>query len=61
MSDNPLNKRIAGHCPAWPTNDRLTDIESKAFLHYNAKHQPWVARANHHDHIDRYRTGTSDV
>jgi len=44
MSDNPLNKRIAGHCPAWPTNDRLTDIESKAVLHYNAKHQPWIAR-----------------
>ncbi|MEA9553663.1 hypothetical protein VC253_18100 [Xanthomonas campestris] len=30
MSENPLSKCIAGQCPAWPTNDRLTDIESKA-------------------------------
>jgi bifunctional DNA-binding transcriptional regulator/antitoxin component of YhaV-PrlF toxin-antitoxin module len=40
MSDNPLCNHFAGHCPAWPTNDRLTDIDSKAVLHYRARHQP---------------------
>ncbi len=25
MSDNPLNKHVPGHCPAWPTKDRLTE------------------------------------
>ena len=25
MSDNPLNKHVHGHCPAWPTKDRLTE------------------------------------
>uniref|UniRef100_E6QH68 Uncharacterized protein n=1 Tax=mine drainage metagenome TaxID=410659 RepID=E6QH68_9ZZZZ len=25
MSDNPLNKHVPGHCPVWPTNDRLTE------------------------------------
>nr|AIZ06023.1 hypothetical protein [Kluyvera cryocrescens]QOQ31166.1 hypothetical protein [Escherichia coli] len=40
MSDNPLCNNFAGQCPAWPTNDRLTDIDGKAFLHYYVKHQP---------------------
>jgi hypothetical protein len=25
MSDNPLDKHVAGHCPDWPANVRLTD------------------------------------
>ena len=25
MSDNPLNKHVPGHCPSWPTKDRLTE------------------------------------
>ena len=37
MSDNPLCNNFAGQCPAWPTNDRLTDIDGKAFLHYYVK------------------------
>jgi bifunctional DNA-binding transcriptional regulator/antitoxin component of YhaV-PrlF toxin-antitoxin module len=46
MSDNPLFKRFAGQCPAWPTNDRLTDIDGKAFLHYSAKRQPTRLRGH---------------
>ena len=46
MSDNPLCKHVSGQCPAWPPNDRLTDIDGKAFLHYHVEHQP--ARLREH-------------
>jgi bifunctional DNA-binding transcriptional regulator/antitoxin component of YhaV-PrlF toxin-antitoxin module len=46
MSDNPSSKWLSDKCPTWPTNDRLTDIDSNAFLHYSAKHQPTSLRGH---------------
>jgi hypothetical protein len=35
-----LRKMFSDRRPVWPPNDRLTDIDGKAFLHYYVKHQP---------------------
>jgi hypothetical protein len=40
MSDNPLCNNFAGQCPAWPTNDRLSDLLYDSLMLSFGLHNP---------------------